>query len=90
MLGHQFGHHIAFELCITQKEQGSFALLSLLTVSLRHSNVDVVVFIFLYHVGEDIRRLSIGIGEVVKIFLRSLDLGVSEPCLYLSDVHAAI
>ena len=30
MLGHQFGHHIAFELCITQKEQGLYALLSLL------------------------------------------------------------
>ena len=61
MLGHQFGHHCTFELCKPQKEQGSFALLSLLTNSQRHINVDVMVFIFLYHVGEDIRRLSIGI-----------------------------
>ena len=65
LLGHQFGHHFNFELCITQKEQGAFTLLSLLTASLRHSDVDVVIFFFLYHVGEDVRRLRIGICEVV-------------------------
>ena len=71
-LGHQFGHHFIFELCITQKEQGSFALLSLLTASLCHSDVDVMIFFFLYHVGEYIRRLCIGICEVAEIFLRSV------------------
>ena len=40
--GHQFGHHCIFELCKPQKEQGSFALLFLLTASLRHINVDVI------------------------------------------------
>ena len=55
------GHHIIFELCITQKEQGLYALLSLLTASLRHSDVDEVCIFFLYHIGEDVCRLCIGI-----------------------------
>lgn len=74
------------------KRAGFISLLSLLTASLRHSNVDVVVFIFLYHIGEDVCRfcIGIGIGEVVQIFLRGLYFRVSEPCLNLSDVHAAV
>ena len=56
---------------------------------LRYSDIDGMLFRFFDHIGEDICRLCICIGQVVQIFLRSLDLGVSEPCLYLSDVYSA-
>ena len=56
---------------------------------LRYSDINGMVFGFFDHIGEDIRRFRIGIGQVVQIFLGGLDLRVSEPCLYLSDVYSA-
>lgn len=41
---------------------------------LRYSDIDGMILRFFDHIGEDVRSLRIGIGQIVQIFLRGLDL----------------